>query len=65
MIFAPRKSPTLTEAELRLMEVLWPEGASHGAAGRSGFARKKSAAGLQLRSDHDSDPGKKRLCEAR
>ncbi len=56
----PRKSETLTEAELRLMDVLWLKGSATVQQVLDALPGK-AGAGLQLRSYHHSGPGKQRL----
>ena len=60
----PKKSPTLTEAELRLMEVLWQKGPATVHQVLEGLAGNVPS-GVQLRAHHHPHSGKKGLRAAR
>ena len=60
---ARSKSATLTEAELRIMNVLWERGSATVHEVLQALPAK-AAAGLQLHPDDRAHPGKKRLRQA-
>ena len=59
-----KTSATLTEAELRLMEVLWAKGASTVQQVVDALPADSSA-GLQLGAHDHTHPGKEGLCRTR